>query len=368
MAAGLYELRLTNDFGVKIQTVDDALWWTATRSDRVAVPTMQVGLPNTFDTSLLKPDYMIQLWRAPAGGQLGLWRPYLIRKWRYETFGAQQSLTVTGVDPKDLLRRRIVAAYSGVAQSAKTNFADDMLKEIVTESIADGVAPVPTAGTRVWADFTIAPGDSAGPTLTKAFAWRRLHRLLPLIQRAAKEAGTEVFFDVVPVNVSATSIAFEFRTFIGQPGADKTGVVFAQEFGNMSDPFLEFDYTEEENYVYAGGQGQGAARITQQVSDAARYGVSKWARCEAFVNATQQTAVNGVRESGRAQLDLGKPRRRFGATPVDTRGTKFGRDWDYGDKVTARYRGFEFETIVRAVTLSVVNERETINGRLEFED
>ena len=34
-----------------------------------------------------------------------------------------------------------MAAFTDEAQSEKTDFADDMMKEIVTEALADGVAP-----------------------------------------------------------------------------------------------------------------------------------------------------------------------------------------------------------------------------------
>jgi len=53
---------------------------------------------------------------------------------------------------------------------------------------------------------------------------------------------------------------------------------------------------------------------------------------------------------------------------LDTRGTRFGRDWDFGYKVRAKYRGQEFDAIVRAVTISVdENSKEDIQARLEYE-
>jgi phage replication-related protein YjqB (UPF0714/DUF867 family) len=135
----------------------------------------------------------------------------------------------------------------------------------------------------------------------------------------------------------------------------------------LQDPFLEFDYVEEENYIYSGGQGQEDSREIQQVYDEARYNVSQWNRCEGFACATQQTAANGVREVGRAQLEASRPRRRFGANAIDTEGTRFGRDWDFGDKVTAKYRGFEFESVIRVVSIGVSERGEEVTARLEYE-
>ena len=55
--------------------------------------------------------------------------------------------------------------------------------------------------------------------------------------------------------------------------------------------------------------------------------------------------------------------------PVDTQGTRFGRDWDFGDKVRARYRGQEFDAIIRSVVLSMDDSgQETIRAKLEYED
>jgi hypothetical protein len=373
---GTYEIYLTTDTGLRIALLDNILGLTAARA-ACAIAPFRLDLPPSFDTSLIVPDRQVQVWRAPEGGRLSLWRSYFVRKWRYETRGSDQSLTISGPDVNDLLRRRIVAFYAASAEASKTDYADDMMKDIVRESITDS-NPGTTAGDRTdWSSyFTIAGDLSHGPTLTKAFAWETLLTsngggVLSAIAKAAKEAGTEVFFDIVPNIVSSTRITFQFRTYTGQPGADRTGLgaVFDQARGNLEDPFLEYDYTEEITYVYAGGQGEDADRNIQQVSDATRFNASAWNRCEAFADARMQATNNGVREAGRALLQEGRPRRRFGGTPVNTAGFRFGRDWDFGDKVRARYRSVEFDAIVRAVTISLDGDgREKIQARLDYED
>jgi hypothetical protein len=372
---GTYEIYLTTDTGLRIALLDNILDLTAARAVN-AIGGFSLDLPSSFDTRLIVPDRQVQVWRAPEGGRLSLWRSYFIRKWRFQTRGSEQSLTISGPDVNDLLRRRIVARYAGSAEAAITDAADDMMKTVVTNAIADGTNPAPDAGTRIWSDLSVAGDLSDGPSLTKAFAWSTLLTsngggVLPSIAKAAKQAGTEVFFDIVPDSISSTSISFEFRTYTGQPGADRTslGAVFDQERGNLEDPFLEYDYSEEVTYVYAGGQGEGEARNIQQVYDTTRYSASAWNRCEVFADARIQTTDNGVREAGRVALQEGRPRRRFGGTPVDTSGFRFGRDWNYGDKVRARYRGLEFDAIVRAVTISLDGDgRETIQARLDYED
>lgn len=375
MASGAYEIWLTDDYGLRLALLDYTLPFSATR-DTGAIARCTVNVPASFDENLIQLDYGIQIWRQPLGGTMSLWRPYFLRKWRFDTTAAgEEVITLTGVDCNDLLRRRIVAAYAGSAQADKTDFADDMMKEVVTESLADGVAPTPTAGTRVWSDLSVQVDSSDGPTITKAFSFDKLlfpsgGGVLPSLAKASRIAGTEVFFDVQPDTVGSDSINYEFRTFTGQIGQDVTGkgVLFSQEKGNLSQPFLEFDYTDEENYIYAGGQDTGADRDVQQVYDATRYNESQWNRCEGFQDARNQTAANGVREAGRAALQEGEPRIRFGGIPLDTRSSRFGIDWDFGYKVRTKYKGREFDSIVRTVTIGKdATGREFVQARLEYE-
>lgn len=367
-----YELWLTDDFGKRLAQLTTFLTLEASRVVNQA-GYFNVTMPLSFDPALIEPDRMVQLWRAPAGGRLTLWRVYFLRRWIFRTQGSRQLVDLGGPDVLDLMRRRNVIAFAGTSQVEKTDFADDMMKEVVTESIADGVAPTPDAGTRVWSDLSIAGDLGNGPSITKSFPWDKLSNssgqgVLTNLAKAAKEAGTEVFFDIVPDVVSSSSINFQFQTFTGQPGQDRTArMVFDQQRGNMRDPQLEYDYTEEINYVYGGGQGEGPDRNIQQVSDSDRYSVSQWARSEGFADARNEATDAGVQAAAQDILNNGRPRIRFSAIPLDVQGTRFGRDWDFGDKVIARYRNIEFETIIRAVAISVNDRGEKIQARLDFE-
>jgi len=370
-----HEIWLTEDTGRRLKLLDGILGLTATRTTN-RIGGFALSLPVTFDTSLIDVDRMIQVWRAPPGKNLKLWRAYFIRQWRFETMAdSRHAFIIGGPDVLDLMRRRIVASYAGSAQASKLDFADDMMKEVVSESIVDGTNPAPAAGTRVWTNLSVQADAGAGPLIGKAFAWGQLLRLdgsgvLPGLARVAKIAGQEIFFDIVPNAVDGDSITFEFQTYADQPGRDMTslGVVFDEEYGNLKEPFLEFDYTEEENYIYAGGQGVGYARNVQQISDSARYLASIWNRCEAFADARNQTSDTGVTTTGRNLLQDGQPKIRFGGLPVATARTRFGIDWDFGYKVTARYAGYEQAIIIRSVTIILDDQgRETINARFDDE-
>ncbi len=268
-----------------------------------------------------------------------------------------------------------MAHYAGEDESEYTSTeCDDLMKDIVTNSIADGTNPAPDAGTRVWSGLSVAGDLTDGPQLDKGCSWKQLLTasgggVLADLAEAAAVAGTEVFFDVVADVATSGSITFEFRTYTGQPGMDVSDkVTFSQENRNLKDPFIEYDYSDEITYVYAGGQGEEDEREIQQVYDAARYNISAWNRCEGFADARDQETANGVREVGRAKLNAGAPKIRAGGIPVDTEGTRFGLHWNFGYKVAMKYRRREFDCIVRSVVLSVDRSgEESINARLEYE-
>lgn len=374
MSASDYEVWVTTDGGARLALLSQFTGLTATRTVNGTGQfslTIPVAL---FNTNLLGVDKMIQVWRAPSGGRLSLFRAYFLRRWRYFYKDADEYLLLSGPDVNDLLRRRIVASYAGNAQAQKTDYADDMMKDVVREAILDTAAPTPTAGTRAWPNLTIAADVSLGPTITKGFAFSTLLTtsgggVLPGLADAAEVAGTRVYFDISENVLSGTTATWIFNTYIGQPGADRTatGFTFDLNRGNMRDPALEYDYSQEQNYIYAAGRGEGVERTIQQVYDAGRYGASIWNRCEALEDARDQEFDDGVRERGRAALYEGRPRTRFSAVPLDVNGARFGVDWTFGDRVEAQYRNQLFECVIESVGVTVTADGERIAARLEYE-
>jgi hypothetical protein len=361
----LYEIWLTADTGSRIALLDNVVQLEMTRVVN-GIGSTRLEIPASFDTSLIVPDRMLQIWRAPTGGNLALWRPYFLRFWRYETRGAEETIIIGGPDCNDLLRRRIVAYAAGESESTKTaDFADDIMREVVDENMVSA-----TDTDRNWSALSVAAELSAGPSLTRSFAWKNVLKVLQDLNKASRAAGTEVFFDVIVSSVTGSSISSQFRTATGQPGQDvRDRVIFDQERGNLAAPFLEYDYQKELNYVYGLGQGVEDVREQQTASDTARIDISQFGRMEGYADARNQDAANGVREKARALLAVGEPIRRFGSVPLDTEGTRFGRDWNFGDRIRTRYRGQEFDAIVRAVQISLNDSgAETIRARLEYED
>jgi hypothetical protein len=182
-----------------------------------------VTLPGNFHATyktMIDVDYMVEFWRHPAQGAMRLESVFFVRDIIYEEdFKGNDIIILAGPDGNDLLNRRIVAYAAGSSQSDKTNQADDMMKEIVTENLGSS-ATAPRDLTDL--NFTVAGDVTAAPSITKAFSWRNVLDVLQDIVAISAENGTDLYFDVVPVVISSSEIGFEFRTYTDQPGQDRT--------------------------------------------------------------------------------------------------------------------------------------------------
>jgi len=364
MAYEAYEVWLTTDYGKRIAllTTFRELQYSIIAND---VGQLALSLPPTFDTSLLEPDYTIQVWRAPLGtSQLAMQRMYILRYWRYERQDGALSIIVQGEDSNSILDRRVVAAYSGTTLAAKTDYADDMMRELVNENVVAALD-----SDRDISFVTVAPELTDGPILQVRMSYKNLLSVLKELGEASRAVGTEVFFDMHANALSAT-FSCEFRTKTGQPGRDLTalGILFSEEMGNLEDATLEFDYRGEKNVIYALGQGSGVAQNIQEAEDTTRSQSSRYGRIEGAESAGSQQEDDEVLAVARTALDVGRPLRRFGGRIKDTRGARYGVDWWFGDRVTVRFLDQEFDAIIRAVSVRVgADGKEEIDARVEWE-
>jgi hypothetical protein len=360
-----YQLVLSDATGNRFALLERTLGFRYSRVINGA-GAWSLTLPQSFDRSLFLVDGRVEFWRSGTDKlPLQLEMVGLLRHPQYPTDqNGLLSNIIAGPDVNDLLRRRRVAWPAGSTQARKTDQIDDMMKAIVRENL--GWA----AGTgRNLSDFplTVQADVGLGPVTTKDFAWRKVMDVLRELADEAMAKGTPVYFDIVPT----TPTTFEFQTFVNQRGIDHsmTGaspVVVGVDFGTLEAPSYEVDYSQEENYIYGGGKGEGDARGMVEVWDAGRIGASPWNRCEGFADARSAGSDNSIRAAADAALQAGRPKRKFGGTLVDTPGCRYGIEWGFGDKVTATYLGQQFTAMITAVTVSVDgNGKETVSARLE---
>jgi len=218
--------------------------------------------------------------------------------------------------------------------------------------------------------FSVQVDVSLGPSITKAFSRRNVLDLLQDLSGIARENGTDVYFSVVPTTVNT----FEFQTFIEQPGVDRrypggdSPYIFSTSRGNLSMPYLEDDYEDEANFIYAGGQGQGDAREIQTAQNDDSINQSIWNRREAFRDARNEDTAAGTLADAEAMLTSSRAKRRFNAMLLSGENARYGLDWNWGDRVTVEYLGERLDALIRAVNVNVdTSGLETVEGRVEVE-
>ena len=179
-----------------------------------------------------------------------------------------------------------------------------------------------------------------------------------------------MYFDVIPTAVPAV---FEVQTFINYLGMDRSmssavPVIFSQEFQNLDKPRWEEDWFDEHNYVWGGGQGEENWRMIDPEDDVWRMHKSNFNRRECFQDAREESTQQGVANKAYERMQRDRPVVRFEADLLDSARTVFGRDWNYGDNVTARYHGREFSGMIDGYAISVdERDEEEFIARMEVE-
>lgn len=391
-----YELWLTDDRGQRMGLLEDWSYISYTRAV-AQFGSLEFAIPfRPFAERFspwFAPDWRVEVWRRPSP-ELALRREdvYLLRKPNVYTRTEDnvQMLRFYGRNGWDLLNRRFVVQRAGSQWAKKTDFADDMMKDIVREQMLygsvvdeDGVSD----NTRAWPqnEFTVQSDASQGPSVSHSFEGKNVLTILKEIkdmtfQKNFVSASDErIFFDVIPVALtasatnSASPLGWSFITKTGLFGADRTsGTVFSQENENIKSPTYSIDHLNEVNAIFVNGNGRGDTQIIQEVVDSTRAGASRWNRCEDILSATNETETIGLTDRGQAELEKGKPVEEIPLIFLDTPGTNrtprslYGVDWDLGDKLSVNYARMVFTSEVNLVYISVdENGAESISGRNE---
>lgn len=356
-------LRIANPFGLDLTEVGDffSLEYTRALND---VGVLQVSLKPDFNIGFLPLDGRIQVWRKVPGNlaYLDTETVWFIRKIRRATTSAGDELTVTAYSATELLKRRIVAYNAQTAQSAKTDFTDDMMKAIVYENLGGGAI----AARDISAYLSIQADLGAGPTLTKAFSRRMLLPILQELSDASADTGPRILFDIV----APTPDALEFRTYATRRGNDHTlsgaaPLVLSTATGSLSSIEIVEDYSEEATYVYGKGDGTLDAAVVEEAEDVARVGASPFNRREVLADAGNTISEAAVSGAALRRLEEGLPRRTFKAEITDTPASLYGVHWAWGDEVSVEYHGVTYDCIVDRVHRSITDAGERAEARLE---
>lgn len=325
--------------------------------------TMPMG---TWQVEDFGKNQILEVWREKNGiVELQGETAYFLVAWDFYSSDGENLVDLIAYDAMSLLDAPIVAYPAGSAQAGMTGYADNLIKEVVRDNLG-----VDAIIARQLPRFTVAPNLSASVSLTKGFSWRNVLLVCQELADAATTKGVSTYFDVVRI----APATFELRTYTEQRGVDHNRYssdpkLIGAQYGNLKNQHYMLDYSQERNYIYAGGQGEENARTMVEVWDDARIANSfPYNRKEFFVDARNCETVGEVTAEANAALNEGKPQTILSGELVETPGLQYGRDYGFGDKLSVEAFGHVIDCHVDSVGVVVdANNLEQITAELTGE-
>ena len=333
-----YQIIIKTPTGLEVQRYTQVNSLVCGRSDRAVMP-CEVVIPMTKAVTDFSKDMLMEVWRDNNDGSITLdgETAYFLREWQFKRDAQGKDIIyLKGYDGNYILTGREVEYDAESTQAVKTGVACNVIKEIVDENFVNATDTTRNLSATY---FTIDGDDGFGGTVTKSFSRQYV---LPLIQNLAEQSrnsGTWVTFDTVYDGL----LPFQFITYLDQRGSDLTdSVVLSVEAGNLSEPVLTFDYSDEITVAYVAGRGETTARLVgSATSDAINDSV--WSRRELITENFQVSTEAALNSEARAILEKNKGKVSLDGSIISSKGNRYGRDWNYGDKVRATYLGYEFD-------------------------
>lgn len=366
--SGTYQIWLYDPFGNNRILLEGwtHLQYTRTVNDACALTLI---VPAILSPDLFMEDGRLWVMRSVNGGSFVLETetPWFIRYFRAYRENGVLLYEIRAVAAVGLLATRIITSASGTTYAQKTDNADDMIKAICREALG----PLVLDSSRSLATYMTIQADKAlAPSITKDFSHANVLQTCQEIAQASADhdtTPTPLFFDVTQVGSGLV-----LRTYTGQRGNDHTAgsgnpaVVLSEERGNLVSPSLEYDYSSEVTYVYAGGQGSGDAQLVGSAYDSVRIKYSPFNRREAWASNTNATTLASCNYEAATALRKGRPLITFTGTIQSTPDTEYGVHWGWGDKLTASFMGRQLNVRADTVSVTVDGQNEQIEAKLKY--
>lgn len=325
---------------------------------------LTLTVPNgLYDPSIFQPFGRLLVQRSLPGvpPYVDLDTPWFIIGGPIEALADDGSeiLRVECVDALGLILKTRNVAYNDYNDfTDKLEAADDMAKSVVSENAGPDAADTD----RDLSGFmNIAPDSTAAPVIRMgSFARQQVLDVLQDIADASRNDPTTptwLGFDVALADVNSGLL--EFRTYIGQRGNDHTfpdgtpPVVLSVEDGSLANAEVGTLYGSAASYVYAGGAGVGDIRAVTTAQNDAFLALSPFARFEQFVDGGQITDPDALQALANAKLREYRPRRYLAGQIVEVPNALRGVQWDYGDLLTATYRGLTYNVLVEKIRVTI---------------
>lgn len=307
-------------------------------------------------------DMFIEVQRtSPITGALIIEETYLARSWNRYRPGNDERYSIGAVSLNHLLARRVVDPaddpISAGGYATRAGAADVVLYEYANCQIgALASAPRQMPGLSVPGVLGVAP--PVGLRL-------QYENLYQVFQQTAQQAG-------IDFQISRTS-GINMELNIGYLTTDRTQganyptqqfVLLTPERGNLSNPSFSRDRTDEKNFVYMQGKGQGADRYTIQWQDSATTSASPFNRIEFAADARNVEKGDSLGILTEA-IDALKETQQVIKFEFDPEGTEPGniyrQNWDVGDLITATWGANTADLRILSVEINISEAGENLS-------
>lgn len=357
-----YLVRLKNQQGKYVAIFDQWLTLNFThRANEVGICRFEFD-GNDERKRLFQIDGQLEIWRRDISANLE-W--YIEWEGFVRTFddkreeNGEARYIVYASSYLDLISRRQIGYYANVAQTSKAGPAESVIKQFVRENAGAQAVSPPRLRNGVFPNFTVQADFAQGPFWTGNRAWKPL---LDTIRDIGNERGID--FDVI----GRGDAKFEFLTYLGQRGVDRsmngydpeTGrnaagnlpVIFSLRMGNMNQPEVIFKHTDEVNAVFVLGQGQNEERNVVVRENPTGIATSPWNDVE-LTRSTQETFLPALQAIGDQVLNQFQAEQTFAFQVLDLQNRVYGRDFHWGDLVSAEYNNVMYNKKIVGVDITV---------------
>ena len=297
-------------------------------------------------------DDFIEVYRTnPATGELVLEETYLLRLLHQFRENNMERIALGGYSLNHLLKRRIVDPKTDPLQSGgystKAGLASSIMREYVIQQAGIG------AGTRAFPNFNVpAIGDFG----TRAGRRLRYEVLFDVLQGLSLSNDCDFIVqrglgNVINCNIMQIGVDYRYST--NYPTSPY--VILDPQRGNLNDPSLTYDRKDEQNYMYAQGQGQG---VNRKLIEIPGMGIadSPFNRIEVLedVRAAEKADALTLYTQAVVSLKEKQPKREFTFTISGTDpGSSYRNDFDIGDLFTAQWGNFVLDLRMNSVEVTV---------------
>jgi hypothetical protein len=287
---------------------------------------------------------------------------WFIESWTQKS--DDDTFIINAIDTIGILSRRLIAYYTGKAKTDKKKVVETVLKEIVNENFGASA----TAVRNISAYLNVEADTGKGPIVHEVCGWKYVLDALQDACDMAENKGSYFSFDIT----KKSDTVLEFRTYENQRGVNRgqssdNSLTVSDVNGSLSDAELTVDYSEEHNFIYVGGKGEGSNRAKATSEDASRSTISPYSRCEYFLEANNTTKKTALQDKGYKQLNKSRPIMKLTGKIIETKNTLYGVHYNYGDIVIAQYKNTKFDAHVDNIRVQVSGKSETVTSNLEGE-